>query len=195
MIGLEQNGRPLLDSVLVVTDRRILDKQIRDTIKQFMQVQNIVAWAEHSGDLRKAITDGKRIIVTTIEKFPYVLPDIGAEYKDKRFALLIDEAHSGQSGRNSAQMNLALSGLASDDEMDNEDKINAMMEGRKLLTNASYFAFTATPKNKTLETFGTMFKDGGDTKHRPFHVYTMKQAIQEGFILDVLKYYTPIDSY
>lgn len=195
LIGLEQNGHPIIDSVLVVTDRRILDKQIRDTIKQFMQVQNTVAWAEHSGDLRKAITDGKRIIVTTIEKFPYVLPDIGAEHKDKRFALLIDEAHSGQSGRNSAQMNLALSGLASDDEMDNEDKINAMMEGRKLLTNASYFAFTATPKNKTLETFGAIFEDGGDTKHRPFHVYTMKQAIQEGFILDVLKYYTPIDSY
>jgi len=195
LIGLEQSGHPIIDSVLVVTDRRILDKQIRDTIKQFMQVQNTVAWAEHSGDLRKAIADGKRIIVTTIEKFPYVLPDIGAEHKDKRFALLIDEAHSGQSGRNSAQMNLALSGLASDDEMDNEDKINAMMEGRKLLTNASYFAFTATPKNKTLETFGAMFEDGGDTKHRPFHVYTMKQAIQEGFILDVLKYYTPIDSY
>lgn len=195
LIGLEQNGHPMIDSVLVITDRRILDKQIRDTIKQFMQVQNTVAWAEHSGDLRKAITDGKRIIVTTIEKFPYVLPDIGAEHKDKRFALLIDEAHSGQSGRNSAQMNLALSGLASDDEMDNEDKINAMMEGRKLLTNASYFAFTATPKNKTLETFGTMFEDGDDAKHRPFHVYTMKQAIQEGFILDVLKYYTPIDSY
>lgn len=195
LIGLEQNGHPIIDSVLVVTDRRILDKQIRDTIKQFMQVQNTVAWAEHSGDLRKAIADGKRIIVTTIEKFPYVLPDIGAEHKDKRFALLIDEAHSGQSGRNSAQMNLALSGLASDDEMDNEDKINAMMEGRKLLTNASYFAFTATPKNKTLETFGAMFEDGGDVKHRPFHVYTMKQAIQEGFILDVLKYYTPIDSY
>jgi len=195
LIGLEQNGHPIIDSVLVVTDRRILDKQIRDTIKQFMQVQNTVAWAEHSGDLRKAITGGKRIIVTTVEKFPYVLPDIGAEHKDKRFALLIDEAHSGQSGRNSAQMNLALSGLASDDEMDNEDKINAMMEGRKLLTNASYFAFTATPKNKTLETFGTMFENGGDTKHRPFHVYTMKQAIQEGFILDVLKYYTPIDSY
>lgn len=195
LIGLERNGRPIIDSVLVVTDRRILDKQIRDTIKQFMQVQNTVAWAEHSGDLRKAIADGKRIIVTTIEKFPYVLPDIGVEHKDKHFALLIDEAHSGQSGRNSAQMNLALSGLASDDEMDNEDKINAMMEGRKLLTNASYFAFTATPKNKTLETFGTPYKEGDDTKHRPFHVYTMKQAIQEGFILDVLKYYTPIDSY
>ena len=195
LIGLEKDGHPMLDSVLVVTDRRILDKQIRDTIKQFMQVQNTMAWAEHSGELRQAIKDGKRIIVTTIEKFPYVVPDIGAEHKDRRFAVLIDEAHSGQSGRNSAQMNLALSGLASDDEMDNEDKINAMMEGRKLLQNASYFAFTATPKNKTLETFGIPYQDGDKIKHRPFHVYTMKQAIQEGFILDVLKYYTPIDSY
>ena len=195
LIGLEQDGHPMIDSVLVVTDRRILDKQIRDNIKQFMQVANAVAWAEHSGDLRKAIQDGKRIIVTTIEKFPYVVPDIGASHKQNRFAVIIDEAHSGQSGRNSAQMNLALSGLASEDEMDNEDKINAMMEGRKLLTNASYFAFTATPKNKTLETFGVPYQDGDDVKHRPFHVYTMKQAIQEGFILDVLKYYTPIASY
>ena len=195
LIGLEQDGHPMIDSVLVVTDRRILDKQIRDNIKQFMQVANTVAWAEHSGDLRKAIQDGKRIIITTIEKFPYVVPDIGASHKQNRFAVIIDEAHSGQSGRNSAQMNLALSGLASEDEMDNEDKINAMMEGRKLLTNASYFAFTATPKNKTLETFGVPYQDGDDMKHRPFHVYTMKQAIQEGFILDVLKYYTPIASY
>lgn len=195
LIGLEQDGHPMIESVLVVTDRRILDKQIRDNIKQFMQVANTVAWAEHSGDLRKAIQDGKRIIITTIEKFPYVVPDIGASHKQNRFAVIIDEAHSGQSGRNSAQMNLALSGLASEDEMDNEDKINAMMEGRKLLTNASYFAFTATPKNKTLETFGVPYQDGDDVKHRPFHVYTMKQAIQEGFILDVLKYYTPIASY
>lgn len=195
LIGLEKNGHPMIDSVIVVTDRRILDKQIRDTIKQFMQVANTVAWAEHSGDLRKAITDGKRIIVTTIEKFPYVVPEIGAEHKDNRFAIIIDEAHSGQSGRNSAQMNLALSGLASDDEMDNEDKINAMMEGRRLLNNASYFAFTATPKNKTLETFGVAYQDGDEIKHRPFHVYTMKQAIQEGFILDVLQHYTTIDSF
>ena len=195
LIGLEQDGHPMIDSVLVVTDRRILDKQIRDNIKQFMQVANTVAWAEHSCDLRKAIQDGKRIIITTIEKFPYVVPDIGASHKQNRFAVIIDEAHSGQSGRNSAQMNLALSGLASEDEMDNEDKINAMMEGRKLLTNASYFAFTATPKNKTLETFGVPYQNGDDVKHRPFHVYTMKQAIQEGFILDVLKYYTPIASY
>ena len=195
LIGLEKDGHPMIDSVIVVTDRRILDKQIRDTIKQFMQVSNTVVWAEHSGDLTKAITDGKRIIVTTIEKFPFIVPQIGAEHKNHHFAIIIDEAHSGQSGRNSAQMNLALSGLASDDEMDNEDKINAMMEGRKLLGNASYFAFTATPKNKTLETFGVPYQDGDKINHRPFHVYTMKQAIQEGFILDVLQNYTPIDSF
>ena len=204
LIGLEKDGHPMLDSVIVVTDRRILDKQIRDTIKQFMQVSNTVAWAEHSGDLTKAITDGKRIIVTTIEKFPYIVPQLGADHVNNKFAIIIDEAHSGQSGRNSAQMNLALSGLASDDDMDNEDKINAMMEGRKLLNNASYFAFTATPKNKTLETFGTLVVDEsgnpilnekGELQHKPFHVYTMKQAIQEGFILDVLQNYTPIDSF
>ena len=204
LIGLMQSGHPMIDSVIVVTDRRILDKQIRDTIKQFMQVGDTVEWAEHSGDLSSAITAGKRIIVTTIEKFPYALPKIGAEHKENHFAIIIDEAHSGQSGRNSAQMNLVLSGLASDDEMDNEDRINAMMEGRKLLTNASYFAFTATPKNKTLETFGEVICDSygkpeldsdGKPKRKPFHVYTMKQAIQEGFILDVLQHYTPIDSF
>ena len=204
LIGLTKDGHPIIDSVIVVTDRRILDKQIRDTIRQFMQVSNTVAWAEHSGDLSDAITAGKRIIVTTIEKFPYALPKIGAEHKDNRFAIIIDEAHSGQSGRNSAQMNLVLSGLASDDEMDNEDKINVMMEGRKLLNNASYFAFTATPKNKTLETFGEVVCDSygnpildtdGKPKRKPFHVYTMKQAIQEGFILDVLQHFTPIDSF
>ncbi|WP_461810761.1 type I restriction endonuclease subunit R [Faecalimonas sp.] len=204
LIGLEKDGHPMVDSVLVVTDRRILDKQIRDNIKQFMQVANTVAWAEHSGDLRKSIQGGKRIIITTVEKFPYVVPDIGAIHKENHFAVIIDEAHSGQSGRNSANMNLALSGLATGDEVDNEDRINAMMEGRKLLTNASYFAFTATPKNKTLETFGMLVVDengspilneDGELQHRPFHSYTMKQAIQEGFILDVLKYYTPISSY
>lgn len=204
LISLEKDGHPMVDSVLVVTDRRILDKQIRDNIKQFMQVANTVAWAEHSGDLRKAIQGGKRIIITTVEKFPYVVPDIGASHKENHFAVIIDEAHSGQSGRNSANMNLALSGLATGDEVDNEDRINAMMEGRKLLTNASYFAFTATPKNKTLETFGMLVVDEngkpilneyGELQHRPFHSYTMKQAIQEGFILDVLKYYTPISSY
>lgn len=195
LIGLEKDGHPMIDSVLVVTDRRILDKQIRNTIKQFMQVKNTVVWAEHSGDLRKAIQDGKRIIISTIEKFPYIISEIGQEHKNNKFAIIIDEAHSGQSGRNSANMNLALSGLATDDEADNEDKINAMMEGRKLVSSASYFAFTATPKNKTEEMFGVPYEEDGEIKHRPFHVYTMKQAIQEGFILDVLRNYTTIDSW
>lgn len=195
LIGLEQDGRPMIDSVIVVTDRRILDKQIRDTIKQFMQVKNTVVWAQHSGDLKKAIQDGKRIIVTTVEKFPYISQEIGQEHINHTFAIIIDEAHSGQSGRNAANMNLALSGLASDSELDNEDKINAMVEGRKLVKTASYSAFTATPKNKTEEVFGTPYEEDGQIKHRPFHVYTMKQAIQEGFILDVLKNYVTIDSW
>lgn len=137
----------------------------------------------------------KRIIISTIEKFPYIISEIGQEHKNNKFAIIIDEAHSGQSGRNSANMNLALSGLATDDEADNEDKINAMMEGRKLVSSASYFAFTATPKNKTEEMFGVPYEEDGEIKHRPFHVYTMKQAIQEGFILDVLRNYTTIDSW
>lgn len=195
LIGLEQDGHPMIDSVIVVTDRRILDKQIRDTIKQFMQVKNTVVWAQHSGDLKKAIQDGKRIIITTVEKFPYISQEIGQEHINNHFAIIIDEAHSGQSGRNSANMNLALSGMASDNKMDNEDKINAIVEGRKLVKTASYFAFTATPKNKTEEVFGTPYEEDGEIKHRPFHVYTMKQAIQEGFILDVLKNYTAIDSW
>ena len=196
LTGLEDDlGNLLVDSVIVVTDRVILDKQIRDNIKQFAQVGNIVAWAEHSGDLRKAIEDGRRIIITTIEKFPYVLPEIGEDHKDRHFAIIIDEAHSSQNGKTAGKMNMTLSAIMSDPDMDNEDKINAMCEGKKLLTNASYFAFTATPKNKTLETFGNAYVDAGEVKHRPFHVYTMKQAIQEGFILDVLKYYTPIDSF
>lgn len=204
LIGLEKNGRSVIDTVLVVTDRKILDKQIRDTIKQFMQVKNTVVWAENSGDLRKAIQDCRRIIITTVEKFPYIISEIGQEHKDRHFAVIIDEAHSGQNGRNSAQMNLALSGLVTDEDADDEDKINAMMEGRKLLQNASYFAFTATPKNKTLEVFGIpmydtngdpILNEEGERKFRPYHVYTMKQAIQEGFILDVLQNYTAIDSW
>lgn len=193
LVGLEEDGHPMIDSVLVVTDRRILDKQIRDTIKQFTQVKNMVVWAEHSSDLETAIQNGKRIIVTTVEKFPYIAATIGQAHKENKFAIIIDEAHSGQNGRNSAQMNMALSGAIRDEDI--EDKINAMVEGRKLLSTASYFAFTATPKNKTEELFGTAYEEDGVIKHRPFHVYTMKQAIEEGFILDVLKNYTPIQSY
>ncbi|WP_415338321.1 type I restriction endonuclease subunit R, partial [Clostridium perfringens] len=195
LVGLEKNGKAIIDSVVIVTDRVILDKQIRDTIKQFMQVSSTVAWAEHSDDLRKAINGGKKIIITTVHKFPIILDSIGSEHKGRSFAIIIDEAHSSQSGNMSAKMNIVLSGEVTGEEEDFEDKINRLMEGRKMLKNASYFAFTATPKNKTLEMFGIPYQDGDEIKHRPFHVYTMKQAIQEGFILDVLKYYTPVDSY
>lgn len=195
LVGLEVGGEILMDSVIVVTDRVNLDKQIRDTIKQFMQVSNTVAWAERSGDLREAIASGKKIIITTVHKFPFIIDDIGTAHKGNKFAIIIDEAHSSQSGNMSASMNIALGGDF-DPNADTEDKINALMEGRKMLTNASYFAFTATPKNKTLELFGVPFpQPNGTVKHYPYHNYSMKQAIQEGFILDVLKYYTPVKSF
>ena len=196
LIGLQQDGKPLFDTVIVVTDRRILDKQIRDTIKQFAQVGSVVGHAESSGHLRTMLQDGKRIVITTVQKFPFILDAIGNEHRARRFAIIIDEAHSSQGGRTSASVSMAL-GVAGarDEDETTEDKINRLMESKKLLPNASYFAFTATPKNKTLEIFGDPSPEGGQTKHLPFHVYTMKQAIQEGFIIDVLKHYTPVDSY
>jgi type I restriction enzyme, R subunit len=196
LIGLRKDEAPVFDSIIVVTDRKILDKQIRDTIKQFAQVGATVGHAEHSGDLKKFIESGKKIIISTVQKFPFILDEIGNEQRGRRFAIIIDEAHSSQGGKTSAALSMALStaGTEEDDET-TEDKINRIMEAKKLLPNASYFAFTATPKNKTLEIFGEPYEEGGKTKHRPFHSYTMKQAIQEGFILDVLKHYTPVESY
>jgi type I restriction enzyme R subunit len=196
MIGLEKDGAPVFDSIIVVTDRLILDQQIQGTIKQFAQVAATVGHAEHSGDLRGFIESGKKIIISTVQKFPFILDEIGTEHRSRRFAIVIDEAHSSQGGRTSAAMSMALSeaGVEEEDET-YEDQINRIMEARKLLPNASYFAFTATPKNKTLEIFGEPYNEGGQTKRRPFHSYTMKQAIQEGFILDVLKHFTPVNSY
>jgi type I restriction enzyme R subunit len=132
-----------------------------------------------------------------VQKFPFILDEIGNEPEGRRFAIIIDEAHSSQGGRTSAAMATALSGSAAEeDDETTEDKINRLMEAKKLLANASYFAFTATPKNKTLEIFGEpVTQTDGSVKHRPFHCYTMKQAIQEGFILDVLAHYTPVNSY
>lgn len=197
LIGLARDGRPIFDSIIVVTDRRILDQQIRDTVKQFAQVSATVGHAEHSGDLRRFIEGGKKIIITTLQKFPFILDEIGGEHRGRHFAIIIDEAHSGQGGRTSAKMSMALSEAGAEDEEETfEDRINRLMETRKLLPNASYFAFTATPKNKTLEMFGEPDpQPDGTVKHRPFHSYTMKQAIQEGFILDVLAHYTPVNSY
>ena len=196
LIGLERDGKALFDSAIVVTDRRILDKQIRDTIRQFAQVGSVVGHAESSGHLRTLLQGGKRIVITTVQKFPFILDAIGNEHRGRRFAIIIDEAHSSQGGRASASVSMALGEAGAEDEDETtEDKINRLMESKKLLPNASYFAFTATPKNKTLEIFGTPVADGGNTRHVPFHSYTMKQAIQEGFIIDVLKHYTPVDSY
>ena len=197
LIGLERDGNALFDSAIVVTDRRILDKQIRDTIKQFAQVGSVVGHAESSGHLRTLLQDGKRIVITTVQKFPFILDAIGNEHRGRKFAIIIDEAHSSQGGRTSASVSMALGEAGSEGgEETTEDKINRLMESKKLLLNASYFAFTATPKNKTLEIFGDPSPEDGNTRHLPFHVYTMKQAIQEGFIIiDVLEYYTPVDSY
>lgn len=196
LVGIEKDTTPVFDSVIVVTDRVILDKQIRDTIRQFAQVGSVVGHAERSGQLKDFLKNGKKIIITTVQKFPFILDDIGSEHKNSTFAILIDEAHSSQGGQTAAKMNIALSGNANDDEdEDTEDQINRIMASRKMLPNASYFAFTATPKNKTLEVFGEPYTVGDVVKHHPFHSYTMKQATQEGFILDVLKSYTPVNSY
>ncbi|HYF94776.1 MAG TPA: type I restriction endonuclease subunit R [Symbiobacteriaceae bacterium] len=196
LIGLTRNEAPVFDSIIVVTDRRILDQQIKDTIKRFAQVSATVGHAEHSDDLRRYIESGKKIIISTVQKFPEILEKIGSDHRGRNFAIIIDEAHSSQGGRTSAALNVALSTVGADEEEETtEDKINRIMEARKLLPNASYFAFTATPKNKTLEIFGEAYEAGGEIKHRPFHSYTMKQAIEEGFVLDVLKYYTPVASY
>jgi type I restriction enzyme R subunit len=202
LIGLKRDDKEVFDSVIVVTDRRLLDDQIQSTIKQFMQVGATVGHAERSGDLRDFIEEGKKIIVSTVQKFPFILDEIATE-GGKTFAIVIDEAHSSQGGKTSAAMSQALSAPAEDEDAgpDPEDTVNEAlakrMEARKMLTNASYFAFTATPKNKTLEMFGEPLPPDaeGKVKHRPFHSYTMKQAIEEGFILDVLKNYTPVDSY
>ncbi len=225
LVGLEQppsagqsGKKAVFGSIIVVTDRRVLDKQIRDTIKSFAQVGNVVGHAERSGDLRRFINEGKQIIITTVQKFPFILAEIGDDHRQNKFAIIIDEAHSSQGGRTASKMNMALASKANLDssvddfliaseeqsqyspvepeEESTEDKINELMESRKMLTNASYFAFTATPKNKTLEIFGEPDpQPDGKIKHHPFHSYTMKQAIQEGFILDVLKNYTPVNSF
>ena len=200
LIALKRDGKDVFDSVIVVTDRRILDDQIQKTIKQFMQVGATVGHAEKSGDLRKFIEEGKKIIVSTVQKFPFILDELATE-AGKTFAIVIDEAHSSQGGKTSAAMSQALAHDGDDEGADPEDTVNEALEkrmaARKMLKNASYFAFTATPKNKTLEMFGIPLPPDGEgkIKHRPFHSYTMKQAIDERFILDVLKAYTPVNSY
>ena len=215
---LQTNQEPFFDSIIVVTDRVNLDKQIRDNIHAFQRLSNLVGWADKSGTLRELLTGGKKIIISTIFKFSFILDEIGNALKDKRFAIIIDEAHSSQNGSLSANLATGISGNATPvipfhsggaslgkvaeepapygEAEDIEDKIHRIIQGRKMAKNANYYAFTATPKNKTLEMFGDRVERIGDEPlYMPFHEYSMKQAIEEGFILDVLKNYTPYSSY
>lgn len=183
---------PLFDTVIVVTDRRLLDKQIRENIKSFSEVKNIVAPAYSSKELRDSLEQGKKIIITTIQKFPFIVDGI-SDLSDKRFAVIIDEAHSSQGGSTSDKMNEAMGNSKSEeDEEDAQDKVIQAMQARKMKGNASYLAFTATPKPITLEKFGDKQEDGS---FKPFHLYSMKQAIEEGFIMDVLANYNVLKSY
>lgn len=176
---------------MVVVTRTNLDKQICDNIKGFSEIKNIVTHAENAQELKTALETGKRIIITTIQKFPFIVNGV-EDLRNSNFAIIIDEAHSSQSGQAADKMNAALSSDDEEIEDDTQDKILKAMEGRKLGKNASYFAFTATPKNATLEKFGQQNADG---KFVPFHLYSIKQAIEEGFILDVLANYTTYRSY
>ena len=183
--------RPIFDSVIVVTDRKILDKQLRENIANFSEVKNIIAPAFSSAELKSNLENGKKIIISTIQKFPFIVEGIG-DLSDKKFAIIIDEAHSSQSGTAHQKMNEAMGKKEFDNYMDAQDMVLEIIKSRKLKNNASYFAFTATPKNSTLEKFGTKQDDGS---FAPFHLYSMKQAIEEGFILDVLSNYTTYKSY
>lgn len=221
LVGLHDKlGRQnIFDTVIVITDRKVLDAQIRKNIKQFQQVSGVVeAITEGSKHLKQALEEGKKIIITTIQKFPRIVEEIG-DLPGTNFAIIIDEAHSSLSGQMARKLNETLSKLNLDtatkkeikeeleeisDNLENEDAeetatgedmIRVLVKSRKLLPNASYFAFTATPKNKTLELFGVPYPEGEKTKFRAFHLYSMRQAIEEGFIEDVLQNYTTYQSY
>jgi type I restriction enzyme R subunit len=171
LVGLESGGDAIFDSVVVITDRTVLDKQIRDTIRSYAQVRSVVgAVTEGSAQLRHFIEAGKRIIISTVQKFPFILDALGNEHRGRTFAIIIDEAHSSQGGRVSAKLNMALGEEGTKEFEDLEEAINYLMQSRKMLRNASYFAFTATPKNKTLEIFGVPYEESGEIKHLPFHV-------------------------
>jgi type I restriction enzyme, R subunit len=193
----------VFDSIVIVTDRRVLDRQLQTTMRQFEQTLGVVENIDTtSRQLKEALESGKTIIVTTLQKFPVIAKEIG-ELSGKRFALIVDEAHSSQSGESTKSLKSVLSSGsleaaeseesgAETPEEELENTILAEMEKRGRLPNLSTFAFTATPKPKTLELFGTKRADG---RFVPFHLYSMRQAIEEGFILDVLATYATYKAY
>ena len=199
----DRGDRRVFDSVVVVTDRRVLDRQLQRTIRQFEQTLGVVENIEHaSRQLREALEAGRTIIVTTLQKFPVIAEQIG-QLPGQRFAVIVDEAHSSQSGESTKSLKAVLSAGSLEEaereeagaetpEEELEDRILEEIRSRGRLPNLSTFAFTATPKPKTLELFGRKRTDG---RFEPFHRYSMRQAIEEGFILDVLASYTTYKAY
>lgn len=198
----DASNNRIFDSVIVITDRRILDNQLQKTIYQFEHKEGVVQKIDKdSQQLADAISAGSNIIITTLQKFPFVIEKIG-DLPKRNYAVIIDEAHSSQGGEASKNLKEVLSAksleeaeqeeLQSGLEEDAEDAIRKSMEARGKQENLSFFAFTATPKAKTIQVFGTPDVDG---KPKPFHLYSMKQAIQEGFILDVLQNYRTYKSF
>lgn len=199
----DQNNNKIYDSVIVITDRKVLDKQLQNTIYQFEHKQGVVRKIdENSAQLGEALKNAVPIIITTLQKFPFVsVLDIVKDLPERNYAIIVDEAHSSQGGEATKKLKevLAAKNLEEaekedsiNDSDDSEDLIRKSMIARGQHKNLSFFAFTATPKAKTLEVFGEKGEDG---LPKPFHLYSMRQAIQEGFILDVLKNYTTYDSY
>ncbi len=199
----DAEDKRVFDSIVVVTDRRILDRQLQRTIRQFEQTLGVVENIDKtSRQLREALESGKTIIVTTLQKFPVITNDIRA-LSEQRFAVIVDEAHSSQSGENTKGLKAVLvsgsleeaereeAGAATPEE-ELENTVLEEMRRRGQLENLSTFAFTATPKPKTLELFGSKRRDG---RFEPFHRYSMRQAIEEGFILDVLQNYSTYQAY
>ena len=190
-----EHDEKVFHSVIVVTDRRVLDKQLQDTIYQFEHKQGVVERIDkHSGQLADALAKGTPIVITTLQKFPFVTEKIG-DLPERSYAVIVDEAHSSQTGEAARTMKEvlatqsleeAVAGEGEEEETD-EDQVLKVMASRGKQKNLSFFAFTATPKYRTLEVFG---RPGPEGKPVPFHLYTMRQAIEEGFILDVLKNYT-----
>jgi len=199
----DARDRRVFDSIVVVTDRRVLDRQLQRTIRQFEQTLGVVENIDQtSRQLREALEAGRTIIVTTLQKFPVIAEQIG-QLPGQRFAVIVDEAHSSQSGESTKSLKAVLAAgdleeaereeaSAETPEEELENRVLEEIRSRGRLPNLSTFAFTATPKPKTLELFGIKRADG---KFEPFHLYSMRQAIEEGFILDVLANYTTYKAY
>lgn len=199
----DSNDNPVFDSVIVITDRRVLDRQLQDSIYQLEHKHGVVEKIDKdSNQLAEALKSGTRIIVSTLQKFPFIIEKVG-ELEKRKYAVIIDEAHSSSAGENMASLREVLSANSLEEaakldaelegkEYDPEEEILKTIKKRGKQPNISFFAFTATPKAKTLEMFGTKGEDG---LPHPFHLYSMRQAIEEGFILDVLRNYVTYETY